>query len=217
MLLGHLVISVPPEGGSRSQLRVSTAPRPPALFRKPTTNVRLSSSYYRKGTHQAPPVPRPRPGLPDRSLLSRLVNQERSCHCNRGSAKALTLQRLPSRVIANATQEFVQPRCRMVGDAAQHVGKPSLPSDEPSSARARPDRPSGFLRCSEHVPSTSRAVPERCPKRPGNRISHGQGRFWACAVPRRRFPVGARPTRRFAPAGSNRSSHGGNEMAEAFD
>jgi hypothetical protein len=38
-----------------------------------------------------------------------------------------------------------------------------------------------------------------------------------CAVTRRRFPVGARPTRRFAPAGSNRSSHGGNEMAEAFD
>ena len=33
---------------------------------------------------------------------------------------------------------------------------------------------------------------------------------------RRRFPVGARPTRRLAPAGSNRSSHGGDEMAEAF-
>ena len=40
------MISVPPEGGSRSQLRVITAPRPPALLRKPTTNVRLSSSYY---------------------------------------------------------------------------------------------------------------------------------------------------------------------------
>jgi very-short-patch-repair endonuclease len=38
-----------------------------------------------------------------------------------------------------------------------------------------------------------------------------------CAVIRRRFPVGASPTRRFAPAGSNRSSHGGDEMAEAFD
>jgi len=34
-----------------------------------------------------------------------------------------------------------------------------------------------------------------------------------CAVTRRRFPVGTSPTRRFAPAGSNRSSHGGNEMA----
>jgi len=33
---------------------------------------------------------------------------------------------------------------------------------------------------------------------------------------RRRFPVGASPTRRKAPAGSNRSSHGGDEMAEAF-
>src|SRR5215469_1837720 len=41
-----LVISVPPPGGSRSQLRVRTAPRPPAPFRKPTTDVRLSSSYY---------------------------------------------------------------------------------------------------------------------------------------------------------------------------
>src|ERR1700720_3169854 len=41
--------------------------------------------------------------------------------------------------------------------------------------------------------------------------------LWGCAVTRRRFPVGASPTRRFAPAGSNRSSHGGNEMAEAFD
>jgi hypothetical protein len=36
-----------------------------------------------------------------------------------------------------------------------------------------------------------------------------------CAVTRRRFPVGARPTRRFAPAGSNRSRHGGDEMSEA--
>jgi hypothetical protein len=65
---------------------------------------------------------------------------------HRGSAKALTRQRLSSRVMANATQEFVKPRCRMVGDTAQHVGKPSLPSDEPSSARARPDRPSGFFK-----------------------------------------------------------------------
>ena len=40
--------------------------------------------------------------------------------------------------------------------------------------------------------------------------------LWVCAVQRRRFPVGANPTRRNAPAGSNRSSHGGNEMAEAF-
>ena len=37
-----------------------------------------------------------------------------------------------------------------------------------------------------------------------------------CAVTRRRFPVGASPARRNAPAGSNRSSHGGNKMAEAF-
>ena len=44
-----------------------------------------------------------------------------------------------------------------------------------------------------------------------------EGPLRVCAVTRRRFPVGASPTRRFAPAGSNRSSHGGNEMAEAFD
>src|SRR3954470_12481949 len=40
-----------------------------------------------------------------------------------------------------------------------------------------------------------------------------EGPFTACAVQRRRFPVDASPTRRFAPAGSDRSSHGGNEMA----
>src|SRR5215472_16009223 len=91
---------------------------------------------------------------------------------HRGSAKALTRQRLPSRVIANATQEFVKPRRRMVGDAAPHVGKPSLPIDEPSTARARPDGPVTALRCPEHVPSRSRTLPVP-------RISHGQGRFWA--------------------------------------
>ena len=37
-----------------------------------------------------------------------------------------------------------------------------------------------------------------------------------CAVTRWRVPVGANPTRQTAPAGSNRSSHGGDEMAEAF-
>jgi prolyl-tRNA editing enzyme YbaK/EbsC (Cys-tRNA(Pro) deacylase) len=42
------------------------------------------------------------------------------------------------------------------------------------------------------------------------------GGQWVCAVQRRRFPVGESPTRRNAPAGSNRSSYGGNEMAEAF-
>jgi hypothetical protein len=36
----------------------------------------------------------------------------------------------------------------------------------------------------------------------------------ASRVRRRRFPAGARPARPNAPAGSNRSSHGGNEMAE---
>ena len=36
-----------------------------------------------------------------------------------------------------------------------------------------------------------------------------------CAMTRRRFPVSGRPTRRFAPAGSNRSRHGGDEMSEA--
>ena len=44
LFLGHIVVSVPPEGGPRSQLAVRTAPRPPAPFRKPTTTVRLSSS-----------------------------------------------------------------------------------------------------------------------------------------------------------------------------
>ena len=39
----------------------------------------------------------------------------------------------------------------------------------------------------------------------------------ACAVKRRRLPVGASPHPATAPAGSNRSSHGGNEVVEAFD
>src|SRR5271165_2455750 len=49
---------------------------------------------------------------------------------------------------------------------------------------------------------------------PIRRVAEGPQRV--CAVERRRFPVGANPTRQIAPAGSNRSSHGGNEMAEAF-
>ena len=47
-------------------------------------------------------------------------------------------------------------------------------------------------------------------------FSRGNDYYAGCAVTRRRFPVGARPTRRFAPAGSNRSRHGGDEMSEAF-
>src|SRR5437762_8493226 len=56
LFLGHIVISVPPEGGSRSQLGVRTAPRPPAPLRKPTMSVRLSSSYNTLSTR---PGPRP--------------------------------------------------------------------------------------------------------------------------------------------------------------
>jgi hypothetical protein len=48
---------------------------------------------------------------------------------HRASAKTLTLQRLLSRAIANATEEFVKPWSRMVGDAAQHIGEPSLRID----------------------------------------------------------------------------------------
>ena len=50
----------------------------------------------------------------------------------------------------------------------------------------------------------------------GRLIDQGKVRPVVCAVTRRRFPVGASPTRRFAPAGSNRSRHGGDEMSEAF-
>src|SRR5262249_9700900 len=42
------------------------------------------------------------------------------------------------------------------------------------------------------------------------------GQLLVWAVGRRRFRVGASPTRQIAPAGSNRSSHGGNEVAEAY-
>ncbi len=41
-------------------------------------------------------------------------------------------------------------------------------------------------------------------------------RFGVCAVVRRRFSGGCKSHPAIAPAGSNRSSHGGDEMAEAF-
>jgi len=48
------------------------------------------------------------------------------------------------------------------------------------------------------------------------RLSTGLERpLCGCAVERRRFPVGESPTRRDAPAGSNRSNCGGNETVEA--
>src|SRR5262249_20475334 len=45
LILGHSLISVSPEGGSRSRTGENRAP-PPAPSRKPTTTVGLSSSYY---------------------------------------------------------------------------------------------------------------------------------------------------------------------------
>ena len=66
-------------------------------------------------------------------------------------------------------------------------------------------------------PTTPRSAQVGVRARAGVAIDTHEGPHRVCAVTRRRFPVGARPTRRFAPAGSNRSSHGGNEMAEAFD
>src|SRR5262249_40024323 len=61
------------------------------------------------------------------------------------------------------------------------------------------------------------AVAARHVLRPEGRTSldlraREKGPLRVCAVKRRHSPVGARPTRRIAPAGSNRSSHGGNEM-----
>ena len=62
LFLGHIVISVPPEGGSRSQLGVRTAPRPPAPLRKPTTTVRLSSSWLPPQSWRPDVRPTPRRG-----------------------------------------------------------------------------------------------------------------------------------------------------------
>ena len=50
---------------------------------------------------------------------------------------------------------------------------------------------------------------------PRRRSNRPERPLFACAVRRRRFPKPS-PTRRNAPAGSNRSSHGGDKMAEAF-
>src|SRR5215470_4255207 len=63
LLLRHIAISVPPEGGSRSQLGVRTAPRPPAPLRKPTPSVRLSPSYYTSTPRSSRRSPRPSPAL----------------------------------------------------------------------------------------------------------------------------------------------------------
>src|SRR5205814_7959162 len=46
LLLRHVVVSVSSEGRARSRLAVENRARPPALRRKPTTNVRLSPSSY---------------------------------------------------------------------------------------------------------------------------------------------------------------------------
>jgi len=46
-------------------------------------------------------------------------------------------------------------------------------------------------------------------------LALAQSPLLACAVLRRRFPVGASPTRQSAPAGSNRSNCGGNKVVEA--
>jgi hypothetical protein len=59
-------------------------------------------------------------------------------------------------------------------------------------------------------------IDDRGRKLRGAKLKRGQVLpYLVCAVQRRRFPVGARPTRQPAPAGSNRSNYGGNEMVEA--
>src|SRR6516225_4592388 len=69
----------------------------------------------------------------------------------------------------------------------------------------------------------STGPPPRVPAResgPNGRTSiqkptAGERPLCGCAVERRRFSVGESPTRRNAPAGSNRSDCGGNEAVEA--
>ena len=73
-----------------------------------------------------------------------------------------------------------------------------FPSYESIAARARCNR--------DTVYEAIKALEYRDPGRPLN----------VCAVTRRRFSSGCEPHPANAPAGSNRSSHGGDEMAEAF-
>jgi hypothetical protein len=47
-------------------------------------------------------------------------------------------------------------------------------------------------------------------------VNQSDRQLLACAVLRRRFSSGCKPHPATAPAGSNRSSYGGDEMAEAF-
>ena len=66
----------------------------------------------------------------------------------------------------------------VIGASTWWLRRRRVHSSAPSSACARPDRPSRFsrppvrvLRCPEHVPSPSRTLPK-------HRISHGRCRFW---------------------------------------
>jgi hypothetical protein len=100
-----------------------------------------------------------------------------------------------------------------LGDRRAHFG---LRRAKVGHARSR-DAGAGADRClidcsSIEVPLLSPGD-KHAPVRNTRRL---QRPLHVCAVTRRRFPVGASPARPTAPAGSNPSSHGGNEMAEAF-
>ena len=105
-------------------------------------------------------------------------------------------------------------------------------------ARRACDQQARRHRCADQAEPGRRHEPARLPLLAVIRTGHGRrrqplvgerggalrviqgelnvGPLLACAVIRRRFSSGCESHPANAPAGSNRSSHGGNEMAEAF-
>ena len=69
----------------------------------------------------------------------------------------------------------------------------------------RPDQDPSALTLAPRLPTSS-----------SSRVVASQRPVLACAVKRRRFPSGCKPHPANAPAGSNRSNYGGDEVVEAF-
>src|ERR1700674_552509 len=132
--------------------------------------------------------------------------------------RGIPLGRADPQVFRDATAERAR-RDRLPGRRDHAAGAGSRHGDDPlpDPARGSKERRLQLRRRHDHDP---RRAPGRLedPRRPlvGARAARELAFGEPCAVQRRRFPVGANPTRQLvAPAGSNRSGGGGNEAIGA--
>ena len=116
--------------------------------------------------------------------------------------------RIGSRVLAMAEEEGRRRGCTRIALTTLSIEAPGFYEKQGYDVAATID-------CEPHDEEALRRL-ARYGRERGILRSNVKWQLRGCAVTRRRFPVGARPTRRFAPAGSNRSRHGGDEMSEAF-